>query len=199
MILDLTLVIDERTPVFPDDPLQEIQQIATIKEKGWNEKRLAFNSHFGTHIDAPFHMLVYGKKLDEFPLETFFGEAVVIDVRGQKEIHAELHEVKKGDIVFFCTGHSKNVYSDYFYNNPVLSEETARKLVEKKVKIVGIDSFSPDNHPFTVHKILLGKDILIVENLVNLEKLAGERVECVILPLKIKDADGAPCRVVARQ
>ena len=63
MIIDLTMSIDEETPVFPGDPKQEIKQYATIKENGWNEKRLTINSHFSTHIDAPFHMLENGKKL----------------------------------------------------------------------------------------------------------------------------------------
>ena len=64
------------------------------------------------------------------------------------------------------------------------------------MKIVGIDSFSPDNEPFEVHKMFFKNEILIVENLVNLEKLNGKRFKCYIFPLKIQDADGAPCRVV---
>lgn len=66
-LIDLTMAIDERTPVFPGDPKQEIRQFATIEQNGWNKKRLTFNSHFGT-------------------LETFVGEAGVIDVHGQRLI-----------------------------------------------------------------------------------------------------------------
>ncbi len=61
-IIDLSILIDERTPVYPGDPKQDIKQIATIEKEGWNEKRITFNSHFSTHIDAPFHMLKDGKK-----------------------------------------------------------------------------------------------------------------------------------------
>ncbi len=191
-ILDLTMFIDENTPVFPGDPKPEIKQVATIKENGWNEKKFSFNSHFSTHIDAPFHMLENGKKLDEFPLETFIGEAIVLELN-----KPNLDSIKPGDIVFFYTGHTTKAYSkEFFENNPVLSEETAQILVDKKVKIVGIDSFSPDNSPYEIHKIFFRNNILIVENLVNLDKLINKRFRCYILPLKIKNADGVPCRVI---
>ncbi|MBI1970856.1 cyclase family protein [Candidatus Woesearchaeota archaeon] len=85
----------------------------------------------------------------------------------------------------------------YFDHNPVISEETALQLIKKKVRIIGIDSFSPDNNPWPIHKLLLKQDILIVENLINLKKLAGKRFQCYILPLNIKNGDGAPCRVIA--
>jgi len=194
-IFDLTMSIDERTPTFPGDPKQEIKQIATIGENGWNEKKLTFNSHFSTHIDAPFHMLENGKKLTDFPIETFIGDAIVIEIKNG--IEPNLDDVKAGDIVFFLTGQTKKAYSDNFFkDNLVITKETAQKLINKKVKIVGIDSFSPDNEPFEVHKMFFKNEILIVENLVNLEKLNGKRFKCYIFPLKIQDADGAPCRVV---
>jgi kynurenine formamidase len=62
--------------------------------------------------------------------------------------------------------------------------------------MVGLDSYSPDNEPFEIHKMLLKRDILIVENLVNLDRLVGKRFRCYVMPLKIQDADGAPCRVI---
>ena len=196
-IFDLTLPINKKTPVFPSDPKYEIKQIATIKKNGWNEIRLTFNSHFSTHIDAPFHMLENGKRLDDFPLEIFAGEAVVINARGKKQTKPYLNGVKRNDIVFFFTGHIEKAYSPLFFkNNPVITKETAKKLIDKKVKIVGIDSFSPDNEPFEIHKMFFKHDILIVENLVNLDKLNGRRFQCYILPLKIQGADGAPCRVI---
>ncbi len=108
-----------------------------------------------------------------------------------------IDDVKRNDIVFFYTGHTKKAYSeDFFKNNPVITKKTAQKLIDKKVKIVGLDSYTPDNEPFEVHKLFFKHNILIVENLVNLAQLSGKRFKCYILPLKIQDADGAPCRVV---
>ena len=197
-VFDLSMDVDENTPVFPGDQKQELTQKAFIEKDGWNEKRLSFNSHFSTHIDAPLHMIDGGKSLSDFPVEYLTGEAICIDVHGQKTIESALEGVKANDIVFFYTGKTEqpleNLYEDY----PVLSRQTAEKLVETKVKIVGLDSWGPDGEPFSIHKILLGRNILIVENLVNLAPLAGKRFECFILPLKIRGGDGAPCRVIAR-
>lgn len=196
-IIDLTMKISEKTPVFPGDPKPQIKQAASIEKDGWNEKRLLFNSHFSTHLDAPFHMLSSGKKLDEYPIEKFVGEAIVIDAKNQNPIRANLKDVKAGDFVFFCTGHTNKAFSsEFFRNNPVISLETAQELVTKKVSVVGLDSYSPDNAPFEVHKLLFKHDIRILENLVNLEKVCGKRFQCVILPLNIEEADGAPCRVI---
>jgi len=194
-IIDLTLPINNKTPTFPGDSKPEIKQVATIRVDGWNEKRISIGSHFSTPVDAPFHMLEEGKKLDEYQIEKFIGEAMVIDVKNKS--NPNLDAIKKDDIVFFHTGHAKGMHSDnYSRQNPILSIETAQELIAKGIKIVGLDSFSPDNEPFEVHKLLLKSDILIVENLINLDKLIGVRFMCYILPLKITDADGAPCRVI---
>ncbi len=163
-ILDLTMPIDGRTPTFLGDLKQEIRQIATILKNGWNEKRLSISSHFSTHIDAPFHMEENGKKLTDYPIGTFVGDAVVIDARNQQEIGSGLENVRSDDIVFFCTCRTKKAYEkDFFSANPVITNKTAQKLVENKVA---------------------------------LDQLIGKRFRCFILPLKIQDADGAPCRVI---
>ena len=184
-VFDLSMEIDEVTPFYPGSKKQEIIQAATVSKDGWSEKRLAFNSHFSTHLDTPMHVIEGGKSLSDFPIEHFIGEAVAIDVRGQKTIESSLEEVKANDIVFFYSGKTEQPLERLYEDYPVLSRQTAEKLVEKKVKIVGIDSWSPDGEPFSIHKILLGNNILIVENLVGLKPLAGKRFECFILPLKI--------------
>lgn len=196
-IFDLSMGIDEKTPAFPGEPKPEIKQFATIEQNGWNEKSLVINSHLSTHIDAPAHMIKTGKTLTDFPISRFIGDAVVIDARGQQEINPDIDCVKVNDIVFFFTGHTDKAYTrDFFTNNPVITKETAMKLISKKIRIVGIDSFTPDNAPYDVHKLLFRHDILIVENLINLKELSGKRFRCYILPLKIMNADGAPCRIV---
>ena len=54
-----------------------------------------------------------------------------------------------------------------------------------------------DSSALPIHRLFLAKNIVLIENLVNLEKvLANEFVFCC-LPLKIAEADGAPVRAVA--
>jgi len=47
-----------------------------------------------------------------------------------------------------------------------------------------------------IHHILMGGDIIIVEGMTNLEKITEPKVQFVVLPLKIKNGDGAPCRAI---
>ena len=187
---DLTMPVNESIPPFPGDPELKVKQLTTISKDGSNTKRISINSHFSTHIDAPFHMFEDGKKLEEIPIETFIGEAIVLEID-----NPDISKVKERDIVFFYTGKSENIDSNYFKNTPTISEQDAMKLIKKKVKIIGVDSSTIDSK-YTVHDLFLKKGILLVENLVNLKEFIGKRFQCVIAPLKLKE-DGAPCRVFA--
>jgi len=199
-IFDLTIPLDENAPVYPGVPKPKISSVLNIDTDGFNELMLSFPTHTGTHIDAPFHCIKNGKKLSDYDISYFVGEAIVFDCKCQKEIElseTELKKIKKDDFVFFYTGHSDNYKSpNYFTNYPVISKETAQALVAKKVKVIGIDSPSPDKAPYKIHYILLGKGIPIVENLYNLATRVGKRFKCIIAPLHIQNADGAPCRVI---
>ncbi len=198
MIVDLSMEVSERTPQFPGDQPFSSQVVASIAGNGWNSRRVSFNTHFSTHVDAPYHMLENGRKLDEFSTEALIGRARVIDVRGRVRIGRDcLPAGRLPSMVLFRTGHSAHRGSDsYFTANPVLGEDVARELVGRGVRLVGIDSFTVDNPPYTVHRILFAADVLIVENLVHLER-AGLECRLIVAPLALRDADGAPARVFA--
>lgn len=198
MIIDLTMEISEKIPPFPGDPKAKFEYIATIAKRGCNERRISINSHFSTHIDSPYHMLEDGKKLEEYPPETFFGDAEAIDVRNVSKITKDYIPKKiTSPFLLFYTGHTEKISSsDFFKKNPVLTADAAEEIVKHKVKVVGIDSFTPDNYPYTVHKILFGRNVLILENLINLGRLK-KRCKLYIAPLNLRNADGAPARVFA--
>jgi arylformamidase len=84
--------------------------------------------------------------------------------------------------------------------NPGLSERAARYLASKKVNAVAIDGPSIDtgaNSSFTVYKIWLPRNIVIVENLCNLRKISTDRFMLAIGPLKLRGVRGSPARVLA--
>ena len=63
--------------------------------------------------------------------------------------------------------------------------------------MVGVDAGSVDTmDDFPIHKILLAAQVLIIENLTNLNQLAGKDFRVYALPVKL-DVDGAPARVIA--
>ena len=196
MIIDLTMPISRDIPLYTPDRVPQIKQIASIAKDGWNEHEVRITTHVSTHIDAPYHFISDSKKLDDFSIEKFIGNGVLVDCRKQKIVTETKAKIRKDDIVLFYTGQSKKSKKDYGKDAPVISSSLAKELVKKKVKMIGIDAFSPDNDPYEVHSILLKNDILIVENLVNLDKLLGKRFQVIVLPLKLA-LDGAPCRVIA--
>ncbi len=198
MLVDLSVLIKEGMPVYEGDPPTKIEPAGNLTKDGYEDHYLSIGTHAGTHVDAPAHMIAGGKTLDEFPLDKFTGRGVLIKVDGQFELD-EIKQagIKSGDVVLFHTGMSDFYYElNYYDDYPTMPEEVAEYLVERKVKMVGVDMCSPDHEPFHAHKILLGANILIIENLTNLGELTGQEFTVSAFPVKL-DIDGAPARVMA--
>lgn len=196
--IDLSVALNEGMPVYPGDPKFKLEQSGILEKDGYADSFFYAGTHNGTHIDAPCHMIKGGKTLDQIPVDTFVGNGVYINVGSEFDID-ELRRVKitRGDIVIFYTGMSDFYFkSAYFENYPGMPEEIAKFLVSKKVKMVGVDMCSIDHEPFDSHKILLKKDILIIENLTNLTTLKKKKFKIYALPIKLQ-TDGAPARVIA--
>jgi len=94
-----------------------------------------------------------------------------------------------------------------YHTHPYLSLEAARWLLDRRVKMVGVDFFSadlpvlrrPKGFDWPVHHLLLGNGVLIAENLANLTALQGRRLTIGAFLLKIKGGDGAPARIFAME
>jgi kynurenine formamidase len=206
-IIDLTQTISSGMPVYPGTEPPVIKDATTIEKDGFAEKLLTFFSHTGTHIDAPGHILKDRFTLDEFSADKFVGKGLVIDVtkcssgiieKDLLEIHSA--EIEGCDFVLFKTGWDKRWGNDtYFIDFPVLSEESSLWLSNFKIKGIGFDCISADSvdaADLTNHKIILNKNLIIIENLCNLDCLNGHLFLFSCLPLKIKNSDGSPVRAV---
>ncbi len=199
-LIDLSHTFTADMPVWPGDSRPEVTQQATIKNDGYSKQIIKTSFHIGTHLDAPAHMIPEGKKISELPVSQFCGRGILLNAVGKREIGASLlNNFPGGEIVLVHTGWSKKFGRDEYYNDfPKVSESFARKITSWNVKLVGLDTPSPDLEPFTIHKILLGKGVLIIENLTNLESLVGvTSFEVFAFPVKFT-ADGSPVRVVAK-
>lgn len=201
-IIDLTQTITDNLPAFPGDPETRLSQISRLETEGHNNFRLETGMHSGTHIDGPMHLTESREYIAELPLERFTGPGCLLEAEGQEEINLrpEYRErVSAGCIVLIHTGQDR-LYgkAEYFTGYPVISLELAEFLVSREIKMVGLDSPSPDVFPYPVHKMLLSRGILVIENLTGLERLRGVReFEVTAWPLKAM-ADGSPARVAAR-
>jgi len=205
MIYDVSVPISNTMPVWPGDP--PVQLLAKSHES--RDKThivsltaITMGSHTGTHIDAPFHMIKSGKRLNEFPLDTLVGKARVFEIPGVRSIgpvHLERLDWKGVERVLFKTDNSRHWQDGKFFEEFVyLEPDGAGFLVDRGMRVVGIDYLSIDKfrsaaHPS--HFALLTKNVLILEGL-NLNAVTAGEYTLYALPLNLQNADGAPARVI---
>ena len=210
-VIDLTYPLSAETVMYPGLPHPEIIPYFTVENEGANVSRVSFVSHAGTHIDSPRHMFTRAQSVDKIPLSRLIGEAVVVDISHRKDLtNITLSDllpydkvIQSGNILLLITGIYKHYGSPAYNNNsPALAFEAAQWLVEKQIACYATDATSievPGSQGNPVHKILLAEGIPIIENLANLDQISATQVRFIALPLKLKDCDGAPCRVIAIQ
>lgn len=188
-----------------------IEPAKTVSEDGWNATTLHLYSHVGTHMDAPHHFEVNAQTIDRIPVARFISEAWVVNlthvalralitVADMKPIATK---IQKGQSILLHTGWSKKMNTDAYRNElPRISKELALWLGEKGVGLLGVEppSVADVNNieeVTEIHTLLMKNDIIIVEGLTNLDQLTKEKVTLIALPLKVKNGDGAPARVIA--
>ncbi len=208
MIIDLTHTVTPELAAYPGDQAPSLVPSATLAKNGFRTTLLTLTSHTGTHIDAPSHILREGSDLDDLPISQFSGRAAALDVsQAGPVITADyLREqnglIRTADFVLFYTGWEKKWNTPAFFEDgfPVLDEGAACYLVSCGLKGVGTDSFSVDSlasEDMPIHHILLRDGMVIVECL-RLKNIVGRKdFHFTALPLKYKNADGAPVRAIA--
>jgi len=207
-ILDLTHFLESKMPVYPGTESPIFQTGSTFEKEGFRETKIDFYSHTGTHIDAPAHMLNHGNFLENIEIDSFFGKAIILNFQNRKNPLINLDsllqyqdKINKVEFVIIKTGWS--IYwgqNQYYENYPYLSKEAAEWLSEFNLKGIGVDAISIDRsetNNFIVHKTLLSKNIIIIENLTNLESVKNDYFMLSVLPLKYNKADGSPVRAIA--
>ncbi|MDD4082985.1 MAG: cyclase family protein [Sphaerochaetaceae bacterium] len=213
-IIDLSFTFYDGFPNYDCLPEMSFKKVLTIGENKSpsNVIKICMPSHGGTHFDAPSHQIPGGETVENVPLEKCIGTAVMLDFSykyGSKDEIITIEEIKKfdkeikeNDIIVLNTGCYK--HPEEFSSFGYLSEEAATWLVKKKIKLLAVDTPSVDLHvpegeKMPVHQIILGNNIPIVEGLAHLDRLSKSRFEFYCMPIKIKDADGGPVRIVAME
>jgi len=201
-IIDVSLTISKKLVIWKNDPKVKIREVQSLKKGDKvNLTEIKFGVHTGTHIDAPSHFLKNGKTVDKLDINNFFGQVSVIEIKNKKVIEPEdLKNKILCDKVLFKTDNSKfwlDKNHKFTTNYTTITANTAKYLVSKKIKLVGIDYLSIgrtgiDND--ITHKILLRNNIIILEGL-NLSKVEEGLYEIICAPLKIKECEGSPARV----
>lgn len=192
---------------------------------------LSLVAHTGTHIDAPYHFYptVNGKPArtaDEVPLDWFYGDGVVLDLRhkksGEETTIEDLKEaltkinytIKESDIVCLMFGMDKAYGTrEYWTDFPGMSAEAVHWLVDQGVKVIGTDAlgfdipfknirekFKKTGDPKTIwqaHRVGMEKEFCDMEKMANLDQLPPFGFKIICFPIPIYRASGAWVRPVA--
>lgn len=204
-IYDVSVPIHDGGLVYPGNPEIHISlQQSIALGAGANVSNLSFGSHTGTHVDAKRHFFNDGPGVDQIPLETLMGPAVVIDC-GTTAMSVTRAKLESEHLTGVERVLLKTRNSGYLTQDPAfhpdftyLAPDGAEYLVQLGVKLVGIDYLSIEQfhsgHHLT-HLTLLGANVVIVEGL-NLVDVPAGRYNFYCLPIKLAGCDGAPARAV---
>jgi len=215
-VIDLTHPVCEGMLTFPglNHPRVEVTQLARHAVEGRETRRLVLGTHTGTHLDAPLHFVPGGRSIDEIDLDLLAGPAAIADLTdvgpleevGAERLAAALGAPLRHPRVLLRFDWSRRWGGlDYYTDAPYLSEAACRWLLDHGVRLLGMDTPSPDDPRAAYgtqsdspnHKLLLGAGVYLVEYLTDLHRLGGRETFLVALPLKVTGGDGAPARVVA--
>jgi arylformamidase len=220
-MIDISLELDARnfhmrTPVgFKRDMQFEVEVIKDFDAAGGAGqivRGVHMRLHAGSHVDAPEHFVKGGKQIHELPLETFYGPAVVADVRhrmpGGGITAADLEkaagaDLKPGERLLLRT--DCNVEYDgsmeWQKRSPYLTNDAIDWCLGKKVVIVGFDMYHGADAPdspvvFNTSLRFQKAGVVTMPYLKNLGAIGKKRVTLIALPLKMIGVEASPIRAV---
>ncbi len=187
--------------VYPNNPQPKIKQISKYPKDSTTKSEITIGSHTGTHVDAKSHVFENETGADKIPLESLYGKCRVLDMTGCKEKitqeDVEKENIKAGEIILLKTKNSLRGLEKFYSNYVYIDDPAAEYLAKKKIKTIGIDALSVKqlgNKKSKTHPILIGS-MTVFEGL-DLSKVNPGKYIFAGLPLKIKDCDGSPARVI---
>ncbi|MPZ54825.1 MAG: cyclase family protein [Acidimicrobiia bacterium] len=222
-LVDLSQDIYEGMMVYPGHLKTVTFQHATHEEtaprfdSGFSFQTLGFmlNDNGPTHVDSFSHLDPGegAQTIDQMPLELFYGPALCLDVSMvaprtditathlDAALEASALDVVDGDMCFFYTAtyDRHRGTPEYLSEFAGLGESAAEWIVDRGIKIFGVDSPTPDNpdsRSYPAHMMCRREHITHYENLV-LTEVVGQRFTFVGFPLKVLGAHGGPTRAVA--
>ena len=177
--------------VFPGDPKPENTALLRVANGDvCNLTAFSMCAHNGTHIDAPYHFIEEGKRVDELDASVFVGDSFV--ARHESDVTAadarrilERAAVENAAERILIAGRA------------TVTAEAARVFADAGIKLLGNESqtVGPEDAPAEVHLILLGAGVVLLEG-VRLGGVAEGKYLLSAAPLNLGGCDGAPCRAV---
>jgi len=213
----LSHVLNENTPTYNNQSKVTVSKKSSILDgQTSNSSILSFSSHDGTHVDAPFHFFQNGNSIDSYQANNWiFNNPLVLKAKYKVNELIQLedislpHDSKKQendiDLILIKTDFETKRDNDvYWKENPGISKSLAQWILSQfpKIRAIGVDLISVSNllhrnEGRKVHKILLGKNILIFEDLL-LKEINNILIQVIALPIRYSKGDGSPCTIIGK-
>ena len=199
--VDLSHPISNEMTTYPSDPNVSIVQEKAIHLDRTLVHRFSMGTHTGTHLDAPVHIISGGKTLDNFPLSSFTGKTVKVDLNSISEL--EKVDEKVDGIIFDSSWYRRFKEPEIYFGSdrPEIPKYLVKKAIEMGIKYFGCDLPSVDasgSKNKRIHNALLGANIIVYESLTNLNQIPVLLpFEFYGFPLPFIELDGSPVRAVA--
>jgi len=179
-----------------------------------NVCEFSVQNHWGTHVDAPAHFFSHGQNAEDYPADFWhFVSPHVVQLRLVPSQIVEPGDWLDAvplttDLLLFRSGWVERRDSDDYTNrNPGLSPELGKVLRKRfpNLRVVGMDWISVSAYQKRAlgretHQVFLdpegeGSPVLLVEDM-DLSAPLDDLKEVWVVPLRIEDADSAPCTVI---
>jgi kynurenine formamidase len=185
--------------------------VVRLKNKWYIMHEINMVNHIATHIETPYHLFKEGEDLGKIPADRYCGAGILISLKSvppkspiTREAVIKAGEdaggIKEGDIAFFNLGYSDKYGTGEYGNSPYFSNEAIRWIVDRKIKMMGVDAGGveiPGSEEHVNHGALFSGGVLLIENLANLDSLPVNRFTVYAFPIPIKGMDSFPLRVIA--
>lgn len=173
-------------PPYPGDRAPQLLKLKSMESADlYNLSELCISVHNSTHIDAPLHFVADGISACEIPLKACVGECSVIEFDGILD-YARAHDIiEKSQSRILIKG------------SAVLTPDAAKTFCDGGAVFFGTEGMSPGagQDMVEVHTVLLGRGVIVAENL-DLSAVAPGEYFLYAPPLKIAGSEGSPCRAI---
>jgi kynurenine formamidase len=234
-IIDLSMEVFRGMVTYPNVVKPSIVEMETHSEMAksigtdafgideiTNHCMIVTGDHVGTHIDSWGHVKPDAPRAEGIPLELCYGDGVVLDLT-QKGAGEEIsvpdiqaaeaalggYQIKPRDIVLLRTDAARRrLEKSYLTDHPGMTKESVHYLLDKGVKVMGIDAIGFDppvaqmfarKKFWEAHRVMREREYYHLENLCNLHDIPAPYHSFIVsvLPVKWRGASAAPVRAVA--
>jgi kynurenine formamidase len=234
-IVDLSMEVFRGMVTYPNVVKPMITEMETHREMAksigtdafgideiTNHCMIVTGDHVGTHIDSWGHVKPDAPRAEGIPLELCYGDGVVLDLTqkgpGEEISVADIqaaeaalggYRIKPRDIILLRTDAAKRrLEKSYLTDHPGMTKESVHYLLDKGVKVMGIDAIGFDppvaqmfarKKFWEAHRVMREREYYHLENLCNLHDIPAPYHSFIVsvLPVKWRGASAAPVRAVA--